>query len=283
MPSQSEPYEYILYIDEAGDDGLKRVRPIDPVGASEWLCIGAVLVRVNNEANVVDWVRDIRASVDSRQGPALHYRNLSASKRIRACEALASKEVVCFAVLSNKKNMRGYSNDRAAEAGGKQWFYNFCVRFLMERATDLCLRDSLKRYGAPRFLKVIFSQRGGHYYGQTMAYWELLKRQAIAGTTWLPKRVIRDEVLRWSLVEYVPHNQVAGLQLADIVASSFFSAADTIDGLQDVEPAKSLLPKMAREGGVIADFGVVLQPTPPFKAKLTDDQKKIFQFYGYTF
>jgi len=28
----SEAYEYVLYIDEAGDDGLKRVSPIDENG-----------------------------------------------------------------------------------------------------------------------------------------------------------------------------------------------------------------------------------------------------------
>jgi hypothetical protein len=36
MSSLSKPYEYVLYIDEAGDDGLKRVRPIDGAGATEW-------------------------------------------------------------------------------------------------------------------------------------------------------------------------------------------------------------------------------------------------------
>lgn len=45
MRNESDPYNYILYIDEAGDDGLTRVRPIDENGASEWLIIGGVLVR----------------------------------------------------------------------------------------------------------------------------------------------------------------------------------------------------------------------------------------------
>ncbi len=168
--------------------------------------------------------------------------------------------------------------------GGKQWFYNFCVRFLIERVTELCVRDSHRQgLSRPGYLKVVFSQRGGHYYGQTKAYWEHLKHQAAANTTFLAKRVIRHEVLRFSLVDYVPHDQMAGLQLADVVASSFFAAVDTIDGMQNIEPAKALKPKMAREAGVIADFGVVLQPTPPWKARLTDDQKTIFKHYGYQF
>ena len=42
--------------------------------------------------------------------------------------------------------MRGYNNARAAKRGGKQWYYNYCVRLLMERVTDYCLRDSLELF-----------------------------------------------------------------------------------------------------------------------------------------
>ena len=42
--------------------------------------------------------------------------------------------------------------------GGKQWFYNFCVRFLIERVTKLRGRDShrqgLSRPGYPEVCSV---------------------------------------------------------------------------------------------------------------------------------
>ncbi|MGH1355332.1 MAG: DUF3800 domain-containing protein [Thalassovita sp.] len=283
MSSSPEPYEYVLYIDEAGDDGLKRVRPVDERGASEWLVISGVLVRKENEDAVVDWVREIRQDIDARQGPALHFRNLSPTKKKRACALLVEKPLVCFAVCSNKKNMRSHSNERAARMGGRQWFYNFCVRFLMERVTDLCHSDGIKRYSQPKNIKVIFSQRGGHSYGQTKAYWQHLKMQAVAGTTYLQKWQMRHEVLKFRLVDYVPHTMNAGLQLADAVASAFYQACDTLDVKNDPEPAKLLQPKMARYGGTAADYGVVLQPTPPNRAELTELQKEIFIFYGYEF
>ena len=283
MQNAPDSYEYVLFIDEAGDDGLGRVRPIDEVGGTEWLVIGGVLVRANNEHLVPEWVKDIRQNIGARQGPALHFRDLSPSKKATACKLLVEKELVCFAICSNKKNMRGWKNERAASKGGKQWFYNFCVRFLMERVTDLCLRDSVKRYGAARNLKVIFSQRGGHYYGQTKAYWELLKRQSAGGTTHLQKWEVKHEVLRYSLVDYVPHVNVAGLQLADAVASAFYQAVDVLDVQHDTSSAQALKSKMGRRAGVIADYGVVLQPTPPWKAKLTEEQKQIFSFYGFEF
>ena len=89
------------------------------------MCIGAVLVRVNNEPKVMDWVKKIRQDIEARQGPVLHCRNPSPTKKRRACALLAKKEVVCCAVCSNRKNMRQHQNDRAAARGGKQWFYNF--------------------------------------------------------------------------------------------------------------------------------------------------------------
>ena len=101
-------------------------------------CIGALLVRVNNEKSVVDWVKDIRRDIAAIQGPVLHFRDLSPTKRLRACTMVADLPARAFVVCSNKKNMRGYNNERAAERGGKQWYYNFCVRLLMERVTELC-------------------------------------------------------------------------------------------------------------------------------------------------
>lgn len=47
---------YIAYIDESGDDGLSKVQPIDPNGASEWFVLGAVVVPVEMRREVI-WVK----------------------------------------------------------------------------------------------------------------------------------------------------------------------------------------------------------------------------------
>ncbi|MBL1438362.1 MAG: DUF3800 domain-containing protein [Rhodobacteraceae bacterium] len=282
MTDYTPSYSYILYIDEAGDDGLARIKPIDKNGASEWLVIGGVLVREKYQADVVGWVKDLRISIDATQGPALHYRNLSPSKKDAACDEVSRLPIRAFAVCSNKLNMLKYQNNRAEVAGAKQWFYNYCVRLLMERVTDLCLRNSMRNGGKPESLKVIFSQRGGHSYGQTMAYWEKLKAQASGGTTLLNKREIRQQVLKFNLVDYVPHTQNAGLQLADIIASSFFQAVNTNEGRWETRHAQRLKKVMATENGEVADYGLVLQPTDVRKFRPDEEQKKIFEFYGYS-
>jgi hypothetical protein len=68
-----EPY-YIAFIDEAGDPGLTRVRPRDPNGSSEWLVLGATVIRAETEPHVVEWVRTIRKEIRATQGPDRHFR-----------------------------------------------------------------------------------------------------------------------------------------------------------------------------------------------------------------
>ncbi|GAB1381375.1 DUF3800 domain-containing protein [Pararhodobacter aggregans] len=216
-------YGYVLFIDEAGDDALTKVRPIDPDGASEWLVIAGVLVRAENEADCRGWLDEIRTDIHALQSRTMHFRKLSPGRQSRAAEMLSTYPLRAFAVCSNKKNMRGHINERAAAVGGKQWFYNWVVRILMERATNYVLINSKKKLGGPGKLKVLFSSRGGHSYGQTKAYWEWLRAK---GRPYLDRYEMKFEVLSFNLVDYVPHYMHAGLQLADIAASAFYQAVE---------------------------------------------------------
>jgi hypothetical protein len=131
-------------------------------------------------------------------------------------------------------------------------------------------------------VKVVFSERGGMAYSQTKAYHFLLKQQASSGTTYLKAREVKWSVMNWRLVEARPHQQVAGLQIADAVVSAFYQAVDALGPTKwNTTPAKLLKPRVASSKGIIADYGVTLWPTPPWKAKLTPEQKEIFAFYGY--
>jgi hypothetical protein len=155
---------------------------------------------------------------------------------------------------------------------------------LLERVTHFCYDHAKSDGASDRLLKIIYSERGGHSYGQTIAYHELLKNQSKAGALVLTKRRIYWELLDWRLAEAASHKSSAGAQLADVVASAFYQAVDTLPPTKwNNEFAKLLKPIMAREDGHYFNYGVALQPTPPSKARLTDQQKEIFEFYGYGF
>jgi hypothetical protein len=280
------PYYYIAFIDEAGDPGISRVKPIDPVGGSEWLVIGGVVIKARHEAEPVKWVRSILTNIGLGQRRELHFRDLAEWRKPLVCREVAAQQLRIFAMLSNKKNMRGHTNPRAeAKANpltSKQYFYNYCVRLILERITDYCYRHSMHFFGEPRRVKVIFSQRGGHSYGHTIAYSEILKIQSRAKTTFLDKRTINWQMVDLNLFEVLEHKANAGLQLADIVASSFYQAVDILPPTNwNPSYAKLLKPRVATEHSFHHDYGVAFQPTPPYRASLLKKQKEILEFYGY--
>ncbi|MET0241408.1 MAG: DUF3800 domain-containing protein [Sphingobium sp.] len=283
IPKNME-YGYVAYVDEAGDPGLKRVRPIDPNGASEWLILSAVIMRAKWEDDVVSWVDDIRTGLGIRQRRDLHYRTLSPTRKVAATTAVATLPLRGFVICSNKKNMRGHENKNAAKIPSQEWFYNWCVRLLLERVTHFCADRTMHDHGRMLPIKIEFSRRGGHRYSQTRAYSLYLDHQRKAGSTFLDKRLVRTDMLSTDLMEDHPHDSRAGLQIADLIASAFYQASDCLGpGFWDVDPAKALLPIMASQNGSKIDCGVSLQPTPPWKANLTRDQQQIFEHYGYSF
>lgn len=173
-----ERYQFVVYIDEAGDPG---VRAKMPVGASEWFVVSAAVVSSERDVDVVDWLRDMREAVRMQQRQTLHYRNLSQSNRERVCRMLSTKNVRLFTVASHKTNMRGRRNPRMGKALGKDEFYNWCLRLLLERVTSWCARRAKKDGLDGCAAKIVFSERGGHDYQHLRAYLDLLEAQAVSG------------------------------------------------------------------------------------------------------
>ena len=277
-------YEYIAYIDEAGDPGVRRVAPIDPKGATEWFTLSCVLVSATKEDEPIEFVRRARARIKSIQRPDIHYKNLKPWQRLAVCSELAAESIRIFCVASNKQSMHGYRN-RKAEAVSlhpNNYFYNYCIRILLERVTLWVEQRSLADFGEPRKMKIIFSERGGHSYRHVETYTELLELQTKNDRLFQNIRAPKFSVMDRSLMEVIQHTQNAGLQMADIVASAFYQAANASDNKNwDVAPAEALQPRVSRMGGIWANHGLTLLPWMSWHPKLTDDQKKIFRLYGY--
>jgi hypothetical protein len=279
-------YEYVAYIDESGDPGLTRVKPLNKNGSSEWLIVSAVVVSRDREQEINGWLADVTTRFKNHHAKALHFAKLNPAKKRAYCEDIASRPVRCFVVASNKKNMRGYENPFAERVSlDKNWFYCWLTRLLLERVTHWVDGHSRKNFGEPKKVKLVYSTRGGLSYSQLNAYFELLKMKSIGGDTFLPLGDLYWDVLSRRQVEIRPHYELGGLQLADAVASAFFKACDKYDtGACNPEFAKLLAPRMARveDSGRTQISGYGLKLMPGFKkAKLEPDQQEIFRFYGY--
>lgn len=88
---------YAAYIDEAGDPGLRSVRPIDEVGGTEWLCLGAVVIRASQSSKAVGWVRSMLEEAGVRNPSDLHYRNFARFPQDihMFCDRAASNKSLC--------------------------------------------------------------------------------------------------------------------------------------------------------------------------------------------
>lgn len=60
---------YVVYIDEAGDPGIKQKPASALGGASEWFVVAAVVVRECRDRDTVTWVRDMREAVRAQGRP----------------------------------------------------------------------------------------------------------------------------------------------------------------------------------------------------------------------
>ncbi|MGV3456317.1 DUF3800 domain-containing protein [Sphingomonas sp.] len=271
---------YIIYIDEAGDPGIKRYSSGDP--RFEWFTLGAVVVRAADEPQIVEWIRESLIGAKGRQTPVLHYRNLTEGAKLAVCEGLGAKPARAFALASHKTNMRRHLNPRLSTEERASRFYNWCVRFLLERVTEWCAAQSILEFGEKRPAQLIFSHRGGHNYSMMLWYlFDKLRWQEESGQLFLGRPVIRG-MLRKDLTTVEPHERYAGLQFADVVASAFFAAANTALPTHNLEPAKALRRIVARRPprGAKANFGLTMLPLPE-QGGVPEVDRGIFRFYGF--
>jgi|SRR5579871_1897924 len=279
-------YDYVAYIDEAGDPGLKRLRPKHPKGSSEWFVLSGVVIAKEHEMPMRDWVAAMLEATGRSQRKDIHFRALHEGHKELVCRMLAARQVRLFAICSHKKSLLTWPHNPVLRMMNNQdWFYCFMSRYLLERITHFVADHSRRKHGAVKKLKVVFSDRGGLNVGQMNAYLEKLQHQARAGTTVLKHGRIVWETYHHSLLHHANHRVSAGLQLADIVASSFFLGCDQYHTL-DCDPsyALALRERMARapdtKRGLISGYGVKV--LPEFEPEnWLPIQAKIFQKYGY--
>ncbi|WP_417733887.1 DUF3800 domain-containing protein [Roseovarius sp.] len=277
-------YDYILYVDESGDPGLRNVKPLDPQGASEWMMLSGALIAAHREQEMRDRITDLRKSLRNHYRSDIHFSDINPAKKTIVCGALASWPVRGFVICSNKQNMKG-RDDLKPEANivqVKSWFYAWLFRLLMERVSKWVFMHSMTRLGRPGVLKVELSSRGGIRYIGMRAYCHWLKETFSCGVGALPQGTIKWEVIDIPQIRDYPHKTRAGLQMADWIAGAFFKAADIHStGALDSSFAKLLKPRMAfMPGHPQAGFGVKLMPR--FNGlNIAAEQMEIFRHYGY--
>src|ERR1700733_16102485 len=146
--------------------------------------------------------------------------------------------------------MQGYRNVHAERAGVNRtaWFYAWCSKVLMESVTDYCRRRSRKEHGKARVVRCELSQTGGVKINDIRAYYKYIKEQALFGLSFKKEFPLDWDVVDHNEIFIHPNNARYGLQLADILASAFYSGLEyPEEGDLNPDYARLLLPRICQD------------------------------------
>lgn len=202
---------FVAYIDESGDEGFSFRE--DGSGSSRWLVLSALVMRKEHDAEVVKTAKAARAMLGKPDRYPLHFRDLKHEQRVALARIVGQMPSRTVSVLVHKPSIPDPENfQREAYA-----LYRYASRLLLERVSWLC-RDHRHRQDAGNGqVDLIYSNRSAMSYDALRDYLLQLREQA-------ERKEIRID---WSVIDpvrvrAVNHDQLAGLQLADAVATSAF-------------------------------------------------------------
>ena len=95
-----------IYIDESGDEGIKRIATESTLGSSPWFTLGAFLINDSFYDEVKKKLDEIKKKISKKN---IHFSQLSHEQKIFVCQEIAKLPIVAFGLISNKKSLGSYS------------------------------------------------------------------------------------------------------------------------------------------------------------------------------
>ena len=245
-----------VYVDESGDEGF--VFHADGTGSSRWLILSAVVVRARSDLALVRLVGGTRVLLGRKPGQHLHFSDLKHEQRVPYVRQIASASIRTVSIIVHKPSIHDPEKFQAE----KFLLYRYATRFLLERVSWLC-RDNHVTGEGDGTAEVIFSNRSIMSYENLREYLKLLKAKSDPMDVRIDWSVIVPDAVR-----AVNHDQLAGLQVADAVASSFFYATNLNRyGEAEDKYARLLLPTVYRHRDVKLGYGLKFWPDDVEKLK----------------
>lgn len=238
-----------VYVDESGEEGFV-FRP-DGAGSSRWLILSAVVTRRENDLQVVRLMERVRQMLGRPPKQVLHFCKLGHPQRVVLAREIAQAPLRTVSVLIHKPSI----GEPERFQSQKHLLYRYASRYLMERVSWLC-RDHRKPDAGNDQAEVIFSNRSQMSYDELRGYLRKLRDETSDLTVNIDWSVVNPDAIR-----AVEHSQLAGLQVADAVASSLCAATNP-NPFGDTEDkyARLLLPTCYRHKGALLGYGLKFWP-----------------------
>lgn len=205
---------FTVYIDESGDEGFVFLH--EEKGSSRWLVLSAAVFRKGSDLDAVRLMREVRARLGKDAKKALHFRELKHEQRVPYVRAISEASLRTVSVLIHKPSIKEPERFQTE----KYRLYRYAARLLLERVSWLC-RDHRRAGEGDGTAEIIFSNRSAMSYDDLRNYLTHLR-----GTSELKDIRIDWSVVKPEQVRAVNHDQLAGLQIADAVASGVFFAVN---------------------------------------------------------
>lgn len=235
---------FCVYIDESGDEGFKFLP--NEQGSSRWLVLSALIFRKENDLEAVATAKAARELLNKPAKHPLHFRELKHEQRVPLARLIGNTNARSVNVLIHKPSI---PNPEVFQQE-KYSLYRYASRLLLERVSWFC-RDHRKAELGNGFAELIFSNRSAMSYEDLRSYLHKLKSDA-------DKEVRVDwSVINPELVSAINHDQLAGLQLADAVATSVFYAVHKNQyGEHEDRYLKLISSKIYQRDGQLEGYGL---------------------------
>ena len=251
-----DKFDFIAYIDEAGDEGFGRLLLPDPGRQSRWFILGAAIVSGANDTKLPSWRDAILDRFPRKQKREIHFRDLKHEQKVVVAQELSNLPIKACLTFSNKITLCGTRWAEIYKRPGH--LYNYMTRWLLERVTAYCARET-QDLDRPGRLKVVFSRRESTDYQSMMDYMHLMRdgREVIR-----PVRSINWRVFDPADIAVENHSVRAGLQIADAFTSAYFNAVEP-NGYGNTERAYAELLRAApiRIGNNALNCGITPVPS----------------------
>lgn len=204
----------MVYIDESGDEGF--VFNSDGSGSSRWFVLSAAVIRKVNDLQMVSCLKEVRQVLGKAPKTPLHFVDLKHEQRVPYIRRVGELPIRTVNVLVYKPLIV----EPETFQNTKYLLYRYATRLLLERVSWLC-RDHREPGEGDGFAEIVFSNRSNMSYDDIRDYLRLLIRQHDGD----PQRVqIDPTVIVPDRIRSVEHSKLAGLQVADAVASGLHFA-----------------------------------------------------------
>ncbi|MHB1359800.1 MAG: DUF3800 domain-containing protein [Rhodocyclaceae bacterium] len=205
---------FVVYIDESGDEGF--VFNADGSGSSRWFVLSAAVIRKTNDLQMVSCLKDVREVLGKPPKTPLHFVDMKHEQRVPYIRRVCDLPIRTVSVMIHKPLIA----EPEKFQNTKYLLYRYATRMLLERVSWLC-RDQRQANQGDGFADIIFSNRSNMSYAEIRDYLRLLIRQHDDD----PQKVqIDPTVIDPERIRSVEHSRLAGLQVADAVASGLHFA-----------------------------------------------------------